>query len=206
METKLLEVYSEAANIAVIRPAGRHFPGSVIQGDSLNILYRQAELILAGIRTGTIDTDLEGEAEDLRDKLLDRLKHYEATLEAHGIELPYAERVATLEAETAESFRVARIDDWIQARNARSFLDSIAPVFRSHFGALEWGSVDHGLRSSDAVEDRWFGYRIESSEEELSTVLELAEERTSRRVRVRAYIHFSCVAAVRQSISIFQRL
>jgi hypothetical protein len=35
-----IEVYSEATNQAVVQMPGRQFPGSVIQGDSLSILYK----------------------------------------------------------------------------------------------------------------------------------------------------------------------
>jgi len=36
MERKEVEVLSEASNYAVIRMPGRHFPGYVVQGDSLS--------------------------------------------------------------------------------------------------------------------------------------------------------------------------
>ena len=38
MEVQPLEVYATDSNYAVVRPPGRHYPCSVIQGDSLSIL------------------------------------------------------------------------------------------------------------------------------------------------------------------------
>jgi hypothetical protein len=42
MEIHDSEVYSKATNHAVIRPPGRRFPGSVIQGDTLGSLFSSA--------------------------------------------------------------------------------------------------------------------------------------------------------------------
>jgi hypothetical protein len=46
-----LEVYSDASNHAVIRPPGRRFPGSVVQGDSLSSLCAEAKELSERIRS-----------------------------------------------------------------------------------------------------------------------------------------------------------
>lgn len=95
MKVEPLEVYSTATNLAVIKPPGRGFPGSVIQGDTLSSLVSNArELAIALRSAGVKDEQLLGEAEALLESLLSRLLHYQAVLDEHGIELPYAPRVA----------------------------------------------------------------------------------------------------------------
>jgi hypothetical protein len=87
MERQGLMVYSAASNLAVIEVPGRRFPGSVIQGDSLMILCNLAGSVHRRA-VQTADQELIDEAGELLELLQERLRHYEATLEQHGIELP----------------------------------------------------------------------------------------------------------------------
>jgi predicted RNase H-like HicB family nuclease len=91
MDHKELEVFSEECNYGIVRMPGRHFPGCVLQGDSLSILLRCAERAYA-IALATKNSDLIDEIESLKESLKDRLQHYEQVLEAHGMDLPYARR------------------------------------------------------------------------------------------------------------------
>jgi hypothetical protein len=53
MEIKEIEVFSEMSNYAIVRMPGRHFPGCVIQGDSLSVLLNNAEEVCSlAMRTG----------------------------------------------------------------------------------------------------------------------------------------------------------
>jgi hypothetical protein len=79
MKQMPIEVYSEMTNAAVVRMPGRQFPGVVIQGDTLNNLCRAA--------VAAVD-DADWRAE-LVDMLVGFRAHYEATLTAHGMALPY---------------------------------------------------------------------------------------------------------------------
>jgi hypothetical protein len=88
MERKELEVYSEAPNYAIVRMPGRRFPGCVIQGDSLSILYGLARSINDRV-AGLEDGELADDAADLLNQLKTRLQHYEQVLAEHRIELPY---------------------------------------------------------------------------------------------------------------------
>lgn len=89
MESKPLEVYSEASNHAVVRMPGRRFPGSVVQGDTLASLLSLACDIQK--RTRNVgDEELSDLSDELCDLLRGRLNHYEQTLRSHGIDLPYA--------------------------------------------------------------------------------------------------------------------
>ena len=90
MEIESLEVYSRTSNFAVIKPPGRHYPGTVIQGDSLGILCRNALRIVEHINNDdTTSDDFRGEVEDLTNSLVDRILHYQAVLEEHGIDFPH---------------------------------------------------------------------------------------------------------------------
>lgn len=86
-----LEVFSEASNYAVIRPPGRRFPGSVIQGDSLSVLCAEAGEISEQIRSLRLeDEELLYLVREHQEKLLGRLLHYQQVLIEHGISPPYA--------------------------------------------------------------------------------------------------------------------
>ena len=90
MERKEVEVFSQATNAWVIRTPGREFPAAVIQGDSLSILFNAAQSVLDRARAcGCADSELVGEAEELRDLLWGQLRHYEGVLQQNGIETPY---------------------------------------------------------------------------------------------------------------------
>lgn len=86
-----LEVFSDASNHAVVRPPGRSFPGSVVQGDSLSILCGEAKEISERIRSLRLtDEEFLYLAQQHQKKLLERLLHYQAVLAEHGITLPYS--------------------------------------------------------------------------------------------------------------------
>jgi len=88
METKQIEVYSEATNNAIVRMPSRSFPGVVVQGDSLSILFDDAMEILERLDPKR-DEDLFFVALSLAEDLEARLKHYEAVTSKHGFPLPY---------------------------------------------------------------------------------------------------------------------
>ena len=88
METKTVEIYSEASNFAIVSVPGRSFPGCVVQGDSLSILLGYAKTVWEKVKDSG-DEDLAGSAEELVELLQSRLDHYERVLAEHGIELPY---------------------------------------------------------------------------------------------------------------------
>ena len=86
-----VESYSRAVNAWIVRTEGRRFPALVLQGDSFYHLYALAESVVNRARAcDCVDAELAGEAVELRDLLRGRLQHYEDTLQAHGIALPYS--------------------------------------------------------------------------------------------------------------------
>ncbi|MFH1300662.1 MAG: VOC family protein [Planctomycetota bacterium] len=91
---KILEVFSEDSNYAVIKPPGRQYPGAVIQGDSLSILCHTAKQIAEAVRDGRTDQeDFVYNVEELLHSLVGRLHHYQSVLDEHGQELPFSNRV-----------------------------------------------------------------------------------------------------------------
>ena len=89
MQVIALEVYSTDSNFAVLKPPGRKFPGSVIQGDSLALLASAANHLSERLAQVSGDAELLQAVTELRDQLEARLRHYEAVLTEHGMSLPY---------------------------------------------------------------------------------------------------------------------
>ena len=92
MREESLEVYSADGNYAVVRPPGRKFPGSVIQGDSLSILLSLSNRVRERARRHA-DDDLNELTGELVESLADRLRPYERVLREHHIELPYSPKI-----------------------------------------------------------------------------------------------------------------
>jgi len=88
METKTLEVFTEAVNSAIVRVPGRRFPGVVIQGDSLSILFNDAMTLVEELENSK-DEEAFFTALLHAESLEEHLKNYEQVLKEHGIELPY---------------------------------------------------------------------------------------------------------------------
>src|SRR6188472_627989 len=94
MEVQSLEVYASDSNYAVVKPPGRQYPGSVIQGDSLFILCRLAVSMSRRVRDDESQDDkFLGDLQELTHSLVGRLLHYQSVLKEHGIELPYVQPV-----------------------------------------------------------------------------------------------------------------
>lgn len=92
MERMELEVFSTASDAAVVRVPGRRFPGVVIQGDSLKILWDEVRTARERASSPEGREELAGTLEHLEELLAGYLCVYEETLRAHGLELPYGSR------------------------------------------------------------------------------------------------------------------
>ena len=91
-----IEVFAETTNHAVLRAAGRRFPGSLVQGDSLSILCSLSRRISERlVALGVVDEGLLSDAQELQELLLYRIIHYQVVLEEHQIALPYREKFKT---------------------------------------------------------------------------------------------------------------
>jgi hypothetical protein len=88
MHVEPVEIYSDKTNAAVMRHPGRHFPGLLIQGDSLYVLCGQADDVCASIGRGAPGFDT---ANELRNALWASLNHYKNVLVEHRLPLPFNE-------------------------------------------------------------------------------------------------------------------
>jgi hypothetical protein len=87
MRIEAVEILSDTSNMAVMRHPGRNFPGVLVQGDTLDGLVRELEVVLA--ERNRLSEEAAGELEDVYDRLAAFLAHYTSVLRAHALELPF---------------------------------------------------------------------------------------------------------------------
>jgi len=90
MHIEPVEIYSDATNAAVMRHPGRHFPGVLVQGDSLYSLCRRADSICKEAKS-RVDGKSFHELNELRNALWGFLTHYKTVLGEHRMPLPFSE-------------------------------------------------------------------------------------------------------------------
>lgn len=88
MERIEVESLAGQDNFAIVRLPLRRHPGVLIPGDSLQILCGLAESI-AQRASLQDDEELVDEARELLGMLAQRLRHYEAVMSKHQMDLPY---------------------------------------------------------------------------------------------------------------------
>jgi hypothetical protein len=94
MEKIEVELFANISNSPVIKMPGRHYPGVVIQGDSLANLYSQAlTLSQLCVRPDDKESDLYFEFKILLDKLAGYLINYSAALTAHNLDSPFTNMI-----------------------------------------------------------------------------------------------------------------
>jgi len=88
MEPKEIKIFSYLPNSAIVQLPERKFPGIILQGDSLSILFDQAKEIY--LRAKQLpDEEIQYEALMMVEIIQEYLSHYEEVLNKHGLELPY---------------------------------------------------------------------------------------------------------------------
>jgi hypothetical protein len=87
------ELLSHIPNSGIVHLPGRRFPGIVMQGDSLFSLLQGVRLLLARFREMR-DEERYYETLMIAETLYGQLQHYEETLAARGMGLPYPGSVA----------------------------------------------------------------------------------------------------------------
>ena len=92
MRTQEMEVFSDSVNAPVMRDPGRRFPSSLIQGDSLSVLWGLAKSVRDRVADYD-DEELVADSQELFDLIHARMLGYQAALEAGGMELPYSGRI-----------------------------------------------------------------------------------------------------------------
>lgn len=83
-----VEVFADVTNCPVLRHPGRHFPGVLIQGDSLESLHATSRAAIAALDAGRLE-EAKDELDALREQLADYKAVYEDALRRAGMRLPY---------------------------------------------------------------------------------------------------------------------
>lgn len=89
MASVAVELLTAQMNNAVLRLPERRYPGVLVQGDTLASLADLACMIERMLPPDA-DASLVEHTQELRERLDGMLRFYEVTLEAAGIQLPYA--------------------------------------------------------------------------------------------------------------------
>ncbi|MFP5390018.1 MAG: DUF6959 family protein [Gammaproteobacteria bacterium] len=87
MHRQEFEILSGESNTVVIRHPLRHFPGCLIQGDSLHILLQSLAIVQS--EAGRLSEEAAGELDGVVEKLSDLMLHYRAALISHDIPFPF---------------------------------------------------------------------------------------------------------------------
>ena len=77
------------SNGAVVHLPGRHFPGIVIQGDTLASITRSIMDVREQVANVAGQDEVVGELDGVLEQLYSRVALYETALEQHGFDLPY---------------------------------------------------------------------------------------------------------------------
>lgn len=94
MRIDTVEIYSDVTNAVVIRHPGRHFPGVLVQGDTLYAMCQAADYV-CNSAGGRLPDDEYAELNELRNHLWEFLVHYKNGLAEHEIPVPFSEEPRT---------------------------------------------------------------------------------------------------------------
>ena len=86
------KLLSKPTNYAVVQLPGRSYPGTVIQGDSLQTLVLRLQEVRQMLDSNQIE-DASVKLDDICEQLTEALGHYEMICQQQDIELPYKKNV-----------------------------------------------------------------------------------------------------------------
>ena len=104
MPSDTAQILSHIPNSGIVQLPGRRFPGIVMQGDTLSNLFDSARVLLAEFKR-LRDEERYYETLMFTEQLQTQLVHYEETLQAQGIQLPYT--VSVRERRVTDDFDAA---------------------------------------------------------------------------------------------------
>ncbi len=84
------DIIATSGNISIVKLTERHFPGILIQGDTMNVLFGDIQEMLEEIQSDNIETGTEI-AIDIEQKIRDWILFYQITLKNNGYEIPFKE-------------------------------------------------------------------------------------------------------------------
>jgi hypothetical protein len=116
MAAEPIDVLDKTPNASVVKLPWRQFPGLVMQGDTLRIVYDDL-VELKQLLEKTNDPTAPEFAQDVITALVDRfhglLGHYEAILDEKGLQLPYSGR-AFVTAKRLPNSEERRTPPWVE--------------------------------------------------------------------------------------------
>lgn len=83
-----VEVFDLSSNLVVAQVEGRSFPGVLLQGDTLKIIWDEINELLEELESQDIESAQEISI-GLRDRFYEILTHYEKVLAKESLPLPY---------------------------------------------------------------------------------------------------------------------
>ena len=104
MASDTAQILSQISNSGIVQLPGRRFPGIVMQGDTLSNLFDSARFLLAEFKR-LRDEERYYETLMFTEQLQAQLDHYEETLHAQGMQLPYT--VSVRERSVSDDFDAA---------------------------------------------------------------------------------------------------
>ncbi len=94
MPQEYAKILSHFSNSGIVQMPGRHFPGIVMQGDSLSSLHRHLVNALADAKQRR-DEEAYFTFFEFAQTLEGQLQHYEDVLKRLGTRIPYPDSIAT---------------------------------------------------------------------------------------------------------------
>ena len=104
MASNTAQILSHIPNSGIVQLPGRRFPGIVMQGDTLSNVFDSASFLLAEFKR-LRDEERYYETLMFTEQLQAQLVHYEETLRAQGMQLPYT--VSVTERKVTDDFDAA---------------------------------------------------------------------------------------------------
>ncbi|MFA6561808.1 MAG: hypothetical protein WCV00_07845 [Verrucomicrobiia bacterium] len=104
MPSDTAQILSHIPNSGIVQLPGRRFPGIVMQGDTLSNLFDSARFLLGEFKR-LRDEERYYETLTFTEQLQAQLVHYEETLQAQGMQLPYT--VSVKERKVTDDFDAA---------------------------------------------------------------------------------------------------
>jgi hypothetical protein len=104
MPSETAQILSHLSNSGIVQLPGRRYPGIVMQGDTLSNLFDTARFLLGEFKR-IRDEERYYETLMFIEQLQVQLVHYEETLQAQGVQLPYT--VSVRERRVTDDFDAA---------------------------------------------------------------------------------------------------
>ena len=87
MKIESVEIYSDAANAAILQHPGRRFPGILVQGDTLHAMVASLRYVMGN--SACLEEEPTDRLRELTERMEEMLANYRSVLTANDIKLPF---------------------------------------------------------------------------------------------------------------------